>query len=420
MVYHSLSTPFIGIVLLLFLEFLEIRKKVVKPIKWMAVIGGVSCGIGATFWAYTNLFILHHLFVAGLGVLFLCAILLCYGLIPGEEVKTSDYYNDIPKIKNFNLIHLNALIVILGMIVFTIFGALAALIMLTEDPPVHFFLLEEVYLNRTSPKEIYQELASFHGRLTTALFLTGILILLFRYTKVKGKAAKWGLWMLLAGTIAMTAGYFLMIFMGKAANAILMPARGLILITGAIIAIYAWREIAKEELGKDFTGASRGNKIKASLKNPLRIGMYLPFILAGLVVVIPGLFIVADLDNYRDISNRLVERNFATGHPHSLITLAAITVFCLLVNDLLPKNIWRKIIGWTLIASQLITFPTAALYYFRDPTNYTLGTAYKHIILSGLFLLLIDILIYVVLLVRQTIIKREWVKENIKPFIKES
>ena len=133
--------------------------------------------------------------------------------------------------------------------------------------------------------------------------------------------------MLLLGVIAMTAGYFLVFVMGKAANAILMPARAFILFTGVIIAVYGWREVAKEEIGSEYESSSFSSKIIAVLKNPLRLSMFTPFFLAGIIVVIPGLVIVADLDAYRDISNYVVERNFATGHPHILITLGAIVVF---------------------------------------------------------------------------------------------
>ncbi|MHA2290482.1 MAG: hypothetical protein ACXABG_16980, partial [Promethearchaeota archaeon] len=138
MTYHSLSTPFIAIVSLLFLEIVEMRSIVVKPIKYLAGLGGIFGGIGAIFWAYTDLFLLHHLFLVGLSLLFLCAVFLVYGLIPGKEAKESEYYRDIPKIAGFNILHLSAVIVILGMIVFAIFGAVAAVIMLIIDEP--FFL----------------------------------------------------------------------------------------------------------------------------------------------------------------------------------------------------------------------------------------------------------------------------------------
>jgi hypothetical protein len=303
------------------------------------------------------------------------------------------------------------------MLVFILFGLIAAVIMLVIDQP--FFFVEVVFLIRGTPKELYQELASFHMRLTSALFLTGILILIFRYTKVRGKAAKIGAWLLLPGTLAMTLGYFLMIFMGGSANAILMPARALILFTGVIIAGYAWIQVSKEELGERYGSASLGDKIKGLFKNPLRFGMFIPFILAGLVVVIPGLVIVSDLEAYRDIFNRPVEESFATGHPHILITLGAITIFCLIVHNLIPKNRIRKIIGWSLIASQLIVFPIAPLYFLRSPINYSLEAALRHIILSGLFLLFAVLIIYIGLIVYYTIKKREKFSEKIIPFISD-
>jgi len=414
MTYHSMSTPFIGILTLFFLDIIEMRSKVKKLIKYMAVIGGICGGIGAIFWAYTDIFELHHVFLVGLGLLFACAVLLVFGLIPGKEVKESEYYRDIPKIAGFNILHLSAVITIGSMIVFAIFGALAAIIMLDLGEP--FFLVEREFIIRTD-KELFQELASFHMRLMNALMLTGVLTLIFRYTGVKGKLAKIGLWFLLIGVVAMTAGYFLMLVMGKAANAILMPARALILFTGVIIAFDGWRKVSKEELGSEYNSSSLGSKIAALLKNPLRLTMFVPFFLAGLIVVIPGMLIVANLEAYR--ANPDVESSFAFGHPHVLITLGAIVVFCLILHNMIPKNILRKVFGWTLFASLLIIFPAAAFYFLRSPTDVAGELALKFTILGGLFLLFVDLLLFVGLVVYHAIFKREKFSENIIPLVIE-
>ncbi len=418
MTYHSMSTPFIGIVSLLFIDIIEIRSKVVKPIKYLATVGGICGGIGAIFWAYTEEFNLHHLFIVGLGLLFLCAILLVYGLIPGKEVKESEYYRDIPKIAGFNILHLSAVITIGSMIIFAIFGAVAAIIMIIIEEP--FFLVEFEYVfNRGVPKELFQELASFHMRLMNALLLTGVLILTFRYTGVKGKFAKIGLWFVLIGVIAMTAGYFLMIPMGKSANAILMPARALILFTGVIIAFDGWLKVSKEDLGSKYGTSSLGSKVMALLKNPLRLSMFIPFFLAGIIVVIPGLLIVADLDAYRLPANYTVERNFATGHPHVLITLGALTVFSMIIHNMVPKNKLRKIFGWILFASLLIIFPASAFYFLRSPFDAVGESILRQIIFTGFFLLLFEVLLFVALIIHQAIFKRKKFSEDIIPFVLE-
>jgi len=422
MIFHSLSAPSVGIVSLFFLEVFEIRKRVIKLIKYMVTLGGICGGIGATFWAYTDLFILHHVFVVGLVLIFFSGILLFYGLIPGTDVKNSNYFKDIPKIGGLNILSLSILVIIGGMLVFAIFGLTAALVMLMGDPPVPFFFVEVIFLDRITPKTTYQELASFHMRLITALFLTGILILIFRYTKVKGRAAKIGSWFILPGTIAMTAGYFLMILMGKSANAILMPARGLILFAGVIMAFSAWIQVSKEELGERYSSASWSNKIVAVLKNPVRLGMYIPFILAGLVVIIPGMIIVTKLAAYREITNYAVELSYAMGHPHALATLGATVIFCLVIHNTIPKDdrkqkLIRILIGWLIIASLLIAFPAAAFYFLRSPTDLVTASIIKTTILTGLFFLFFAVLIFLVLLLYQLISTRERFSEKIKPLV---
>jgi hypothetical protein len=420
MIYHSLSAPFVGIVVLLFLDIFEVRKNIIKPIKYLVFVGGVCSGIGATFWAYTYIFELHHIFLIGLVLLFLGGGLLCYGLIPGAEAKESGYIRELPKIDGLDILSLSGIIVVGGMLVFIVFGLTAAVIMLVIDEP--FFFVEEIFLVR-GPKEFYQELASFHMRLTTALFLTGILILIFRYVELKGRAAKIGAWLLLPGAVAMTAGYFLMIFMGGAANAILMPARALILFTGVIIAFHACIQISKEELGERYEAASLGDKIKGLLRNPLRLGMFIPFFLAGFVVVIPGLAVVANLDAYRELLNYPVEKSFATGHPHILITLGAITIFCLLVHNLISNETTfgkkiRNIVGWSLIISQLSAFPVAAFYFLRAPINASVEVAMRHVIISSLFILFADVLIYFGLIMYQLVKNRRYFSENIVSLVK--
>lgn len=421
MIYHSLSTPFVGIVTILFLDIFEVRKNVIEPIKYLVFVGGICAGIGATFWAYTTIFELHHIFLIDLVLLFLGGGLLCYGLLPGTEVKESEYIRDFPKIGGYDILSLSGFIVVGGMLVFIVFGLTAAVIMLVIDE--QFFFIEVEFLIR-GPKELFQELASFHMRLTSALFLTGILILIFRYTEVKGKGARIGAWLLLLGSIAMTAGYFLMLLMGGAANAILMPARALILCTGVIIALYAWIQVSKEELGDRYRTASLSDKIKGLLRNPLRLGMYIPFFLAVFVVVIPGLVIASDLEAYRLPLNYDVEKSFATGHPHTLITLGAITIFCLLLHNLISRNSgfgnrMRKITGWLIIATELISFPLAAFYFLRPPGNIALQTAMMHMIISGLFLLFADVLIYFGLIIYQAIKESKSFSEEIIPLTRD-
>ncbi|MHA2390729.1 MAG: hypothetical protein ACXAEX_02070 [Promethearchaeota archaeon] len=356
----------------------------------------------------------------GLVLLFLGGVLLCYGLIPGAEVKESEYIRELPKIGGYDILSLSGFIVVGGMLVFIIFGLIAAVVMLVIDE--QFFFVEVVFLIR-GPKELYQELASFHMRLTSALFLTGILILIFRYTELKGKATRIGAWLLLPGAIAMTAGYFLMLLMGGAANAILMPARALILFTGVIIAFYAWIQVSKEQLGERYSTASLSDKIKGLLKNPLRFSMYNPFFLAGFIVVIPGLVIVSDLEAYRLPANYDVEKSFATGHPHILITLGAITILCLLIHNLISNETtfgmkMRKIIGWSLIVCQLTAFPVAAFYFLRSPSNLSIEVAMRHIIISALFILFADVLLYFGKIIYQLVKNKKGFSENLVPLVR--
>jgi hypothetical protein len=79
----------------------------------------------------------------------------------------------------------------------------------------------------------------------------------------------------------------------------------------------------------------------------------------------------------------------------------------------------RKIIGWILLASQLIIFPTAAFYFLRDPLDTVVESALAHIIIGGLVLLFVDLLLFLGLTLHQAIFKRENFSEDINPFVIE-
>jgi hypothetical protein len=82
---------------------------------------------------------------------------------------------------------------------------------------------------------------------------------------------------------------------------------------------------------------------------------------------------------------------------------------------MIPKNLVRKVKGWSLLASLFIAFPIAGFYFLRNPTNDAMETAFMHIILSGLFLLYTNLIIYLGLVVYNLISKREQFSEKLKP-----
>ena len=150
--------------------------------------------------------------------------------------------------------------------------------------------------------------------------------------------------------------------------------------------------------------------------------MYIPFFLAGLVVVIPGMIIVANLATYREIINYAVELSYAMGHPHVLATLGAIVIFCLVIHNTIPKDdrkqkLIRILIGWLIIVSLLIAFPAAAFYFLRSPTDLATASIIKTTILTGLFFLFFAVLIFFLLLLYQLISTRERFSEKIKPLV---
>ena len=419
MFYHSLAGPFVGIVALLFVEIFAIRAKVINPIKYLVAVGGLCTGIGATIFAYTPFVVFHYVFIFGLALLFVVGLLLFYGLIPGEEAKRDDYYNEIPKIAGLNLLHLSALIIIGAVLLYAIYGAVAKIMIMVEG--VDLFLIEDAFLIR-GPKLTYKVAASLHLRLSSANFLSALCVLIFGYAKAKGKAATFGLLLLIIGSIAMTAGYYILREIGGVANGLIYPARTLILFTGIIVAFYAWHKLSKEELGGEYGHASLSDKIVAVFKNPLRFGMYLPFFFAGFFVVLPGFLMIVQigLSNYRDAANYVVERGFAAGHEHALFGMAAIAIISMILHSILPKDRNRKILGWLLIVAQLLIFPAASLFFLRSPTDVAAAVVLQTFMYSGVVVLFAVSIIYLALVINKLVLKREDISDEIKPFVEQT
>ncbi|MHA2474867.1 MAG: hypothetical protein ACXAES_16710, partial [Promethearchaeota archaeon] len=81
------------------------------------------------------------------------------------------------------------------------------------------------------------------------------------------------------------------------------------------------------------------------------------------------------------------------------------------------EKLIRKIIGWSIIASQLIVFPIAAFYFLRSPINTAGEAAMRHIILSGLLILFVGVISYFALIIFHLIKNREKFSEEIIPLV---
>jgi hypothetical protein len=87
---------------------------------------------------------------------------------------------------------------------------------------------------------------------------------------------------------------------------------------------------------------------------------------------------------------------------------------------MIPKNLFRKILGWVIFVSQILTFTPTAFYFLRSPTDIAAESIMKAIILGGLFLLFAVVLIFVILVIYQAIFKRDKFGGELTPLVIES
>ncbi len=435
LIYHSLATPFLVAVVYLFMDKYEVRPKLEEMTKWSLFVGAFTTSIFGMLFVYIDSWVFHGLFIAGQSITFYGGVLFVIAVWPTKSFPTN--VDEKSMIWGINWEYLNLAINAIAILISASVAAFAASNFGRIDPnypnvtePMynrhdgtvtytdikHFVpVLLETIVRRENNNAgwTYYEMLVSHLHIMVALLSAAVLLYSIRHIKMEGKWYKWEQIIFTPGVIILSVGAWAVITPLPWAHHIIDAGAGLLLIVGAIVAIYAWNQIAVKKLGDDYSNASMMQKIKAVFKDPVIFGLYFQLIWVNIVSTIPGIYVGINLEKGRDFRDFAfwtsqgghytgsepywaIEYSFNVGHWHVLATLTAIMVVFILIDYYAIKGKWREIAGWLLTVGTIFGFGFATKYMLRTPgTDYSFDFWMIDIGLGLLFFGVIILALYI-------------------------
>jgi hypothetical protein len=364
MLYHSLAIPFLAALVYLVLDRVpmaadeaadeRVRHSIVVPITigyMLTSIGGMTFAYGGRNW------IAHGLYLVGLSLVFYAGVLLAVALWPSKRWTT-----DPGRYAHLSGVPLERLAFFLVAIFTLVSAAIGASAGAFFGNGFEAFLAEDIV--RVDPHTTFQLMIIAHLHIMLTLIDVMILLLVIRTYGVEGRAHKIAVPLTLVGTIIVTFATWSVIGWEGAHRVINIGSA--FLLPGAILAaIWGLVRLVKEKSGD--RPASLGQKLRALLSDPVRLGIFFELIFVNVVVTGPGVYVAMNLETYRLPAYLAVERTILVGHWHVLATLSAVIVLFLVADRLGTRGWLRQVVGWGLLAGSTLAFVFVNLYMFRQP-----------------------------------------------------
>ncbi|HSJ55873.1 MAG TPA: hypothetical protein VLC95_01755 [Anaerolineae bacterium] len=368
MLYHALAVPFVAALVYLVLDQVpmgppeeqrRIRRSIVVPVTagyMLTSVGGMTFAYGGRSW------IAHGLFLVGLSLVFYAGVLLAVAMWPSRRWATDRALH--VHVAGVPVERLAFFIIAIFLLVSAAFGGAAGAFF---GNGFEAFLAEDIV--REPVHSTFELMIIAHLHIMLTLIDVAILLLVIRFYRLSGWVQKAAVPMTLFGTIVITfAAWSVVRWEGahrviNVGSAFLLPGAVLVAIWG-----FAW---LMREAG---AGASAGAKLKALLREPIRLGIFFELIFVNVVVTTPGVYVAFNLERYRSPAYTEVERGILVGHWHVLATLSAVVLLFLIADRLaqepgswLARRWVRQAVGWGLLAGSTLAFVFVNVYMFRLP-----------------------------------------------------
>jgi hypothetical protein len=375
MLYHSLAIPFVAALVYLVLDRVPIGpsaeegaptrglSKAVRAIVTPITVGYMLTSIGGMAFAYAasasggRNWMLHGVYLVGLSLVFYAGVLLAVALWPSRR-----WAKDPGRFSHLGGIPLERvaffLVALFTLVSAAIGGAAGAFF----GNGMVAFLAEDIV--RVDPHTIFELMIIAHLHIMLTLIDVMILLIVIRTTGVEGRVHKLAVPLTIVGTIIVTFATWSVIGWEGAHKVI--NAGSAFLLPGAIlVAIWGLARMAREGVQDGLAGSTA--KLRALMRDPVRLGIFFELIFVNVVVTVPGVYVAFNLDTYRSPAYLAVERTILVGHWHVLATLSAVIVLLLIADRLGTRGWVRQVVGWGLLAGSTLSFLFVNLYMFRQP-----------------------------------------------------
>jgi hypothetical protein len=393
MIYHSLAIPFFVANVFWILEHYEIRPKLLPTLKVLLVPSAFIVGINGMLFAYTRIRLFHELFTFGLLLVFIAGIVFIVSAWPvkGRFPKNNP---DGSTLRGLNLEYFNLVVLAICIMVSAIYGALSAIENFTGTiwglgrEPIAF--LAEAIIRKGitfgGHHDIVQDMIVGHLHIQLAQSAAMVMLVAFRTSKMSGKVYKFILAITPIGVITLSYGAWVL------NHYIIWVGAGLLIIGTLTMSIVGLKNTIKDRLGDDYEDASRGQKLKALLKEPVKMSYYYLLMIAQLLVI-PQIYVGLLVDEYYRLHGMVVlEYNFNVAHWHQLAVMIAVALMVHAIDFFKVEGRLKTFLGWTFFAGFNLTFPFAMLHMtrFKGLENFS---GYRTIVFIGVWVLLVGFVV---------------------------
>ncbi|MGD2164210.1 MAG: hypothetical protein PVH50_01640 [Anaerolineae bacterium] len=360
MVYHALAIPFVAAITYLILDMVPTTEDVARSVRRTITPGYVLTSVGGLAFAYLGRnWLFHGVMLVGLSLVFYAGVVLAVGLWPARYPNTDPAYAHVGSI---SLERVAFFTVAVTTLISVVIGAGAGAFFGNGFEAV---LAEDIVREEHDLGELA---VIAHLHIMLALIDVAIFLLIVRWFDLKGPLHKVAMPLTIVGTLVMAVGCWGVMVWEGIAHTIIYAGSTLVLLAALLMTIAGIDRLIRDRLAEQgITEATAGQKLRALLPDPLKLGPFVQMIWLQPVMVFPGLYTAVNLDEVFRAWPFEAERRILVGHWHVLATVSA-TILLFLVADRLDVRGWmRQVLGWGVIVGSDLAFTFGAFYEFIPP-----------------------------------------------------
>jgi hypothetical protein len=360
MVYHALAIPFVAAITYLILDNVPTTEDVARSVRRTIKPGYMLTSVGALTFAYLGRnWLFHGVMLMGQSLVFYAGVVLVAGLWPGRHSNPDPAYAHLGSI---SLERIAFFTVAVATLISALIGAGAGAFFGNGFEAV---LAEDIVRQEHN---LGERAVIAHLHIMLALIDVAIFLLIVRWFDLKGPLHKVAMPLTIVGTGVMAIGCWGVMVWEGIAHTIIYAGSSLVLLAALLMTIAGIDRLIKDRLSEQgIRKATADQKIRALFHDPLKLGPFFQMIWLQPVMVFPGLYTAAKLDEVFRAWPLEAERRILVGHWHILATVSA-TILLFLVADRLDVRGWmRQALGWGVIVGSDVAFTFGAFYEFIPP-----------------------------------------------------
>jgi hypothetical protein len=209
-----------------------------------------------------------------------------------------------------------------------------------------------------------------------------VMLVAFRTSKMSGKLYKYILLFTPIGVITLSYGAWVL------NHYIIWVGAGILILGTLTMSIVGLKNTIRGVLGERYDSASRGEKLRALVSEPVKMSYYYLLMIAQLLVF-PQIYVGLFTDEYYRLhAMTTLEYNFNVAHWHQLAVMISVALMVHAIDFFGVKGRLKKFLGWTFFIGFTLTFPFAMAHMVR-PLELENFAGFRTVVFVGVWVLLL-------------------------------